>query len=113
MWSSLMMPSWRGPHLRRGPQKDEPRHPSQWRPRQPPQKSPPMSQPLQKCMEEAVPTEEPTNELAPAEVSMVEAAPTEESDEEPATPTAMVCGPAKEPDVPLCAQGERKWGGTL
>ena len=33
MWPSAMMSSWRVLHLGRGPWKDEPGHPSQWRPR--------------------------------------------------------------------------------
>ena len=76
MWPSLMMPSWREPHLRRDPQKDEPGHPSQWRPRYPPQRSPLMSQPLQKCLWKRQPAQRsPLNELAPAEVSTEEVAP--------------------------------------
>ena len=87
------------PHLRRGPWKDEPGHPSQWRPRQPPQEPTNEPAPAEVSMERAAPTEEPTEELAPAEASMEEEAPTEEPDEEPATLMATVSGLAEEPDI--------------
>ena len=44
--------------------------------------------------------EEPTEELAPAEVSTEEVIPTEEPTEELATPMATVSEPAEEPDIP-------------
>ena len=62
---------------------------------------------------QVAPIEEPTKELAPAEVSMEEAAPMEEPNEELAAPTAMVSRPAEDPDMPPYATwGERKGGGT-
>ena len=59
---------------------------------------------------QAAPMEEPTDELAPAEVSMEEVAPMEEPDEETAALMAMVSGPAEEPDVPLCSMRRKKRG---
>ena len=61
-------------------------------------------------MEEAAPTEEPTEELAPAEASMEEAALMEEPNKELATPTAMVSGLAEEPDIPPVQHEEKEKG---
>ena len=55
MWPSLMMPSWRVPHLRRGPWKDKPGHPSPWRPRWPPQRGPLKSWPLLRFLPKSQP----------------------------------------------------------
>ena len=66
--------------------------------------------PAEVSMEEAAPTEEPSKELAPAEVSTEEAAPMEEPNEELATLMAMVSGPAEEPDIPLCGMRRKKRG---
>ena len=61
-------------------------------------------------MKEAAPTDEPTEETAPTEASTEEAAPIEEPNEEPATLLAMVCRPAKEPDVPPSSTREKEKG---
>ena len=56
--------------------------------------------PAEVSTEEAAPTEEPTKELAPAEVSTGEAAPTEEpTKEELATLMATVSGLTEEPHI--------------
>ena len=56
--------------------------------------------------EEAAPTEEPTKELAPVEVSMKEEAPTEEPTKEtaPAEASMEEAAPMEEPDEELATQ---------
>ena len=64
--------------------------------------------PAEVSTEEPALTEEPTKELAPAEASMEEVAPMEEPDEEPATLMAMVSGPAGGARYPPCVGTRRK-----
>ena len=66
--------------------------------------------PAEVSAEEAAATEEPTKELASAEASTEEAAPTEELNEELATLMAAVSGLAEEPDVPPVQHEDKEKG---
>ena len=99
-----MMPSWRVPHLRRGPLKDKPRHPSQWRPRWPLTEEPIEElAPAEVSTKKATPTKEPNEELTPAEISMGEASLIEEPTEEttPAVASTEEAAPMEEPSEEL------------
>ena len=66
--------------------------------------------PAEVSTEEATPTKEPTKESAPAVASMEETAPKEEPNEEPATPMAMASGWTGEPEVPPVWPKEKEKG---
>ena len=66
--------------------------------------------PAEILTEEAIPTKEPTEEMTPAVALTEEEAPMVEPDEEPATPVAMVSGPTEKPDVPPVQYEEKEKG---